>query len=98
MFDFSVTGCGGIYYLNETNVRDHHTLVSPGNLEGYSNNLRCEWFFYAPLFSSVGITFNILNLEDSYDCSLDYVQIWGRKYDIKPIRNDYFLDFGLLYT
>ncbi|XP_066263243.1 deleted in malignant brain tumors 1 protein-like [Branchiostoma lanceolatum] len=57
----SASGCGGTLTALEG------TVTSPNHPSDYGNNENCEWTIAAPEGSTVRLTFDSFNLEDSYD-------------------------------
>jgi hypothetical protein len=55
------------------------TFSSPGYPEGYANMLNCEWIFETTPGNHLGLTFTDMALEQSYNCYIDYVQVYRGK-------------------
>ncbi|GAB6032010.1 hypothetical protein CHUAL_010385 [Chamberlinius hualienensis] len=70
----NVSGCSGTIVLNDTSPVRH--IVSPGNNRGYHPNLRCEWAVVSSPTTHLVFQWLKLNIEDYYDCLVDYVEIW----------------------
>ncbi|XP_044726579.1 cubilin-like [Chrysoperla carnea] len=63
-------GCGGILKENIGVVK------SPNNLAGYPTNTVCKWLIMAPPGFIVQLTWVNFDLEQSYNCSADYVRVY----------------------
>ncbi|KAM7363855.1 tolloid-like protein 1 tolkin isoform 1-T3 [Cochliomyia hominivorax] len=69
------TSCGG--YLRATNqVQQFYSHSRFGN-HNYDTNMDCEWTIQAPPSSNVQLIFLTFDLENSENCTYDYVQVFS---------------------
>ncbi|CAH1121617.1 unnamed protein product [Ceutorhynchus assimilis] len=66
-------GCGG---LMKNDLGTGTISYPPRNLETYSGNRKCRWVIMAPLQKVIQLTWITFNLEQSFDCSYDNVQVF----------------------
>lgn len=72
----SFAGCGGII----RNKFGH--ITSPVLTEGsYPPELYCKWIIMAPTGNLITLSWPVFNIEQSYDCSYDYVKIFDNNTD-----------------
>ncbi|XP_073838257.1 cubilin [Musca autumnalis] len=65
------TDCGGVY------TKPGHTIRLPTNDEGtYMHDMECYWVIMAPRDKYILINWKSFALEESVDCSYDYVEIY----------------------
>ena len=69
--NFSQTAiCGGTY------IAQSGTIKSPGYPgTNYPDNSNCEWYLEGPTGHYLTITYTAFNLQNSPDCTKDYVEI-----------------------
>ncbi|KAI4473303.1 hypothetical protein M0802_016189, partial [Mischocyttarus mexicanus] len=60
-----------------SNINDTYRFSSPGWPNGYEDNLECTWIFTSPPGTHLSITINAMNLEESDQCTFDYVAIYA---------------------
>ncbi|XP_063226608.1 cubilin [Bacillus rossius redtenbacheri] len=74
----SSSGCGGsIVFPQDFNFTStSYNITSPGFPQAYQNNLNCEWIVEAPSSYHLTLKFNQMNLEESQQCMLDYVEVY----------------------
>lgn len=65
-----IAECGGV------KTEKFGSIESPRNLNTYENGLNCTWLLSAPAGYLIEINWLSFNLEDSYHCTYDYVQIF----------------------
>ncbi|XP_075164329.1 cubilin [Haematobia irritans] len=64
-------GCGGVYTKPGPSIR------LPTNDDGvYMHDMECYWIIIAPPSKMIQINWKSFNLEESVDCSYDYVEIY----------------------
>ncbi|KAM4689065.1 cubilin [Discoglossus pictus] len=67
---YSIASCGGTHY-GQSGI-----IQSPGYpTHNYPDDSSCEWYFNGPTGHYLTITFEALDLQLSFDCSNDYVEI-----------------------
>ncbi|XP_064410135.1 cubilin [Latimeria chalumnae] len=67
---YSIAACGG------TMVGQSGVLESPRNFtSNYPDNSQCEWYLRGPTGHYLTITFETFSLQDSPDCTKDYVEV-----------------------
>lgn len=75
--------CGGIYKKPKGEIR-----VPLTEAEGYLSDLECRWTLIAPIGYGIQLSWQSFSLEESTDCSYDYVEIYDRAViteDYKPL-------------
>ncbi|XP_023016013.2 cubilin [Leptinotarsa decemlineata] len=69
-------GCGGI-------LRNKFGTISPSVVDGsYAPSSSCTWLIIAPPQNVIQLTWMTFNLEQSYDCSYDNVQVFDNNTDL----------------
>ncbi|XP_067869413.1 cubilin isoform X2 [Heterodontus francisci] len=66
---YSIAACGGVVSAQSG------FLQSPGYPSSYPDNSQCEWFLEGPEGHYLTITFEAFNLENTPDCTKDFVEI-----------------------
>ena len=62
-------GCGGLFTTPSGNI------FSPNYPETYPHNTNCEWNITVAEYQTVQITFKEFDLEDSANCTYDYIMV-----------------------
>ncbi|XP_055842375.1 cubilin homolog isoform X2 [Episyrphus balteatus] len=65
--------CGGNFVLS------NGVISSPNYPHNYDSNLHCEWYVEVSQHSTMTLTLEELDLEDSYECSMDALKIYHSK-------------------
>jgi cubilin len=75
--DMETSPCGSMPYINITKENHTFTLSSPKapNSLKYPSNIRCLWIVESDYKESIEIIFNKFQLEDSKNCSNDFLKI-----------------------
>ncbi|XP_046880031.1 cubilin [Hypomesus transpacificus] len=67
---YSIATCGGTY------IAESGTIKSPGYpTTHYPDSSTCEWYLEGPTGHYLTLMYDALNLQDSQDCTSDYVEI-----------------------
>ncbi|XP_050497170.1 cubilin-like [Diabrotica virgifera virgifera] len=70
-------GCGGILRKKFGNI------ASPSHSDGYyPPSLNCKWTIIAPPMFVIQLTWMTFNIESSYECAYDYVQVFDNNTDL----------------
>ena len=64
-------GCGGFFELG----LHSGTIFSPSYPQNYAPNLKCTWTIYVDDESQIAVTFNEFELQNTAQCSADYVTV-----------------------
>lgn len=65
------TDCGGVY------TKPGYSIRLPTNDEGvYMHDMECYWIIMAPKDKNILLNWKSFKLEESADCSYDYVEIY----------------------
>ncbi|KAM5158320.1 cubilin [Mantella aurantiaca] len=68
--NYSIASCGGTHF-GQSGI-----IQSPGYpSKNYTDSISCEWFFSGPTGHYLTISFTSLDLQDSTNCSSDYIEI-----------------------
>nr|DBA25188.1 TPA: hypothetical protein GDO54_012746 [Pyxicephalus adspersus] len=67
---YSIASCGGTLFGQSGIIQ---SLGYPS--KNYTDSLLCDWFFNGPTGHYLTITFMFLDLQDSTDCTSDYIEI-----------------------
>ncbi|KRZ32162.1 Cubilin [Trichinella pseudospiralis] len=78
-------GCGSVFSLSDSG----QILTSPNYPEFYENNQRCNWLVVAKTGRAIRLQIDILQLEDSANCTKDYLQIYNGPENDSPLLGHY---------
>ncbi|KAJ3659671.1 hypothetical protein Zmor_011346 [Zophobas morio] len=77
--EWQIEGCGDIL------TRPNGTISSPNYPNAYPPSVECNWQIQADFGQHIEITFHKIELEKTYTCHLDYINLYNGEDDTYPI-------------